>query len=91
MDRDIETKTYRPLVKILFYGAPCTTKYGYINGTTITNYMNCLVDSIILYLTRQGKNARAISQYLRDRYRISIDVESVKARRKNLNSAANLT
>jgi hypothetical protein len=53
--------------------------------------MNCLIDSVIVYLSRQGKNAKAIRAYIRDRYRISIDVESIKARLKEIQGAARLT
>lgn len=53
--------------------------------------MTCLIDSVIVYLSKQGKNARAIRKYIRDQYRISIDVESIKARLKNIKGATRLT
>ncbi len=53
--------------------------------------MTCLIDTVIVYLSRQGKNAKAIREYIRDQYRITMDVESIKARLKNLQNATRLT
>jgi len=47
--------------------------------------MNCIVNNTISYLVRQGKKAKAIRKYIREKYHISIDLPSIKRRMEYLN------
>ncbi len=46
--------------------------------------MICLIDRTISYLSSKGKKARAIRDYIKKQYHISIDVNSIKHRLENL-------
>jgi proteasome assembly chaperone (PAC2) family protein len=46
--------------------------------------MICLIDRTIAYLYSKGKKARAIKEYIKQEYHISIDVNSIKHRIKNI-------
>ena len=49
--------------------------------------MNCLIDRTIGYLSSKGKTARAIKEFIKQQYHISIDVNSIKHRLKNIESS----
>ena len=42
--------------------------------------MNCIIDNSITYLLKQGKKAQAIRNYLKDRYRITVDLPTIRKR-----------
>ncbi len=42
--------------------------------------MECIIDQTIRYYTKKGKRVEAIRRYLRMKYRITMDVESLKRR-----------
>ncbi|MEJ2003593.1 MAG: hypothetical protein P8X57_01210 [Cyclobacteriaceae bacterium] len=42
--------------------------------------MQCLINDTISYLVKQGKRASAIRTYLHDKYRITIDMASIRKR-----------
>ncbi|MEQ8927266.1 MAG: hypothetical protein RLO81_15710 [Fulvivirga sp.] len=42
--------------------------------------MDCLIDSVITLLAKQGQNPKAIRRYIRMKYRINMDVKSIKQR-----------
>jgi hypothetical protein len=46
--------------------------------------MNCLINSTIAYLVKQGKRAKAIRDYIRETYHISIDLPSIRRRMEQL-------
>ncbi len=46
--------------------------------------MTCLIDRTIAYLSSKGKKARAIKEYIKNQYHITIDVNSIKHRIKNM-------
>ena len=46
--------------------------------------MICLIDRTIAYLSSKGEKARAIKEYIKKQYRISIDVNSIKHRMENI-------
>lgn len=52
--------------------------------------MDCLIDSAIMLLAKQGQNPKAIRRYLRMKYHITIDLESLKSRLKRLKSRMEL-
>ncbi len=53
--------------------------------------MNCIIDNAILLLARQGQNPKAIKRYIRMKYRINMDLKSLKERIKKLSPNAQLT
>ena len=42
--------------------------------------MNCIIDNSITYLLKQGKKAKAIRNYLKERYRITVDLPTIRKR-----------
>ncbi|MFA0961689.1 hypothetical protein AB9P05_07770 [Roseivirga sp. BDSF3-8] len=53
--------------------------------------MNCLINKAIEKYSRQGRRADVIHRYIRMKYRISIDQESIKARLRGLSMNYELT
>jgi hypothetical protein len=49
--------------------------------------MNCIIDSAILFLVRQGQKPKAIRRYIRMKYRVNIDLKSLKERVKRLSTS----
>ena len=47
--------------------------------------MRCLVNDIIDTYHRKGKRVEVIRRYLRMKYRINIDIESIQERVKTIN------
>jgi hypothetical protein len=46
--------------------------------------MNDLLDSTILYLIKKGQKPNVIRRYIRAKYKITIDINSLKQRIKRL-------
>lgn len=46
--------------------------------------MNCVINNSISYLVKQGKRAKAIRDYIRETYHISIDLPSIRKRMEYL-------
>ncbi len=53
--------------------------------------MNCIIDSAILLLAREGQNPKAIRRYIRMKYRVNIDLVSLKERLKKLTASPTLS
>ncbi len=49
--------------------------------------MNCLIDSSLTYSLRKGKRAEVIRRYIKMKYRINMDLATVKERIKILSSS----
>ncbi len=50
--------------------------------------MYCLIDRTIAYLSAKGEKARAIKEYIKRKYHITIDVDSIKHRLKNMQESS---
>ncbi|UII22426.1 hypothetical protein [Fulvivirga ligni] len=48
--------------------------------------MNCVIDNSILYHLRQGRKMDVIRRYIKLKYRISMDMETLKERIKHINT-----
>lgn len=46
--------------------------------------MYCLIDRTIAYLAAKGEKTRAIKEYIKRKYHITIDVDSIKHRLRNM-------
>ena len=46
--------------------------------------MNCLIDSVITLLARQGQKPEAIRRYIKMKYRINMDKAALKTRLANM-------
>jgi hypothetical protein len=42
--------------------------------------MNCLIDNVLMRYLNKGKTIEVIKRYIKLKYRINIDVESIKQR-----------
>ncbi len=52
--------------------------------------MNCIIDSAIMLLARQGQNPKAIRRYIRMKYKVNIDLSALKERLIRLNTSMDL-
>ncbi len=42
--------------------------------------MNCLIDNVLIKYLKRGKPIEVIRRYMQWRYRVNIDIESIKER-----------
>lgn len=46
--------------------------------------MNCIIDKSITYHLKKGKKAEVIRRYIKMKYRVNMDLKTLKERVKNL-------
>ncbi len=53
--------------------------------------MNCIIDSAIEFLAKSGQKPKAIKRYIKMKYRINMDLKSLKQRLRKLDLHPELT